>query len=73
MKIKAMDLEYELEAEGELLWDLERGLAHSLRLSGDVRFIVDNSMSVSMGEMHQEIESSQTFAGNQTLTFTTGE
>jgi hypothetical protein len=71
--ISAFDAEYELEAEGELLWHLETGLVHGLHLSGEVRMIVDISMSMKMGENEQAMEVSQTFAGNQTITLSTGE
>lgn len=73
IEFSAMDAEFEYEAEGELLWDLETGLAHSLHLSGEVRMIVDVSMSMSMGDSEQAMEISQTYAGTQTLTLTTGE
>jgi len=73
MDISALDSEYEFEAEGELLWDLEAGLVHALHLSGEVRMIVDMSMSMKMGDNEQSMEISQTYVGNQTLTLTTGD
>jgi len=71
--ISALDSEYGLEAEGELLWSLEAGLVHELSLSGEVRMIVDMSMSMTMGDNEQSMEISQTYVGNQTITLTTGE
>jgi hypothetical protein len=73
MEISAIDTEYELDAEGELLWNLETGLAHALHLSGEVRMIVDSSMSMKMGDQEQSMESSQTFAGNQSIALTIGD
>jgi hypothetical protein len=71
--ISALDGEYEYQAEGELLWNLETGLVHGLHLSGEVRMIVDMAMTMQMGEEEQAMDISQTFAGNQTITLTTGE
>jgi hypothetical protein len=73
VELEAMDMEYELEAEGELLWNLETGLVHALQLSGDLRLLMDQSMSMKMGEESQDMDISMTFTGNQTLTLTTGE
>jgi hypothetical protein len=72
--ISAFDSEYEFEAEGELLWNLDAGIAHAMHLSGEVRVIMDISMSMSMaGQGEQAMEISQTLAGTSTLTLTTGE
>lgn len=71
--ISALDGEYAYEAEGELLWNLESGLIHGLSLSGEVRMIVDMAMGMKMGDEEQSMDISQTFAGNQTITLTTGE
>lgn len=73
MEISALDAEYEYEAEGELLWDLEASLAHGLSLSGEVRMIVDMSMSMKMGDNEQSMDISQTYVGTQTITLTTGD
>jgi hypothetical protein len=73
MDISALDGEYELQAEGELLWNLEAGHVQELHLSGEVRMIVDMSMSMKMGDKAQSMEVSQTYVGNQTITLTTGE
>ena len=73
VEISAMDIEYELEAEGELLWDLETGLVHGLSLSGEVGMIMDMSMNMKMGADERTMDISQTYKGNQTLTLTTGD
>lgn len=73
MKVTAFDGEYEYEAEGELLWNLESGLLHALQLSGELRMIMDVSMSMSMQGMDNDMELSQTYAGSQTLTLTTAQ
>lgn len=71
--ISALDGEYEFDAEGELLWNLETGLVYGLDLSGEVRMIVDMAMSMSMGDEEQAMDISQTFSGSQTISLTTGE
>jgi hypothetical protein len=72
--ISAFDSEYEYEAEGELLWNVEAGMAHALHLSGEVRVIMDISMSMTMaGQGEQAMEISQTLAGTSTIALTTGE
>lgn len=71
MKVTSFDGEYEYEAEGELLWNIETGLLHALQISGELRMIMDVAMSMSMQGNDNEMELSQTYAGNQTLTLTT--
>lgn len=74
LDISAFDSEFAYEAEGELLWDLEAGMARSLHLSGEVRVVMDISMTMSMsGQGEQAMEISQTLSGTQTLTLSTGE
>lgn len=73
LDVSAMDGEYEVQAEGELLWNLQTGVFHSLHLSGEMRMIVDMSMSMKMGENEQSMDISQTFAGTQTISWTAGE
>jgi hypothetical protein len=69
-----MDIEYELEAEGELLWDLETDLVSGLTLSGEMKLLMDMSMDLKMGgEGEKAMDISQTYAGTQTFTLTTGE
>lgn len=73
VEISSFDGEFEYEAEGELLWNVEAGVVHGLHLSGEVRMIIDMSMNMTMGSQgSRSMDMSQTFAGNQTLTLTTG-
>ena len=67
--ITAFDGEYEYEAEGELLWHVESGMPYSLYLSGEVRMLIDISMTI---QGSQNMEQSLTLSGNQTITLTTG-
>jgi len=72
MNITAFDGEFKYDSEGELLWDLETGLPHSLSLSGEMRMILDISMSVETPDGEQSMEQSLTFAGTQTIALATG-
>lgn len=73
-EVSSMDMEYALEAEGELLWNLETGLVAGVHLSGEVRMITDMSMDMKIeGQGERSMEVSQTFTGNQTVTLTTGD
>ena len=71
--LTSLDGEYEIDAEGELLWNLETGVVHELQLSGQMRMVIDMAMSMKMGSNTQSMESSQTFAGTQTISLTTAE
>jgi hypothetical protein len=71
VEVSALDVEYELEAEGELLWDVQAGLVHALHLSGQMRQIVDTTMTMKQGTKSQTMETSQTFTGTQTFSLTT--
>jgi len=73
MDISALDSEFTCELEGELLWDLQAGLPRGLHLSGEMRMIIDISMSMGSTEGNQSVEMSQTYSGTQTLTMTVGE
>ncbi len=70
MELESVDLEFSLDTEGELLWDLEAGHFHSLELSGDSKIIADTAMTVQVGEQDQQMENSMTFGGTQTLSMT---
>jgi hypothetical protein len=71
MKITSLDAEYELDAEGELLWNLQSGLLHALSLSGQMRKIVVTAMTMKLGPTTSSMESSQIFSGTQSFSVTT--
>ena len=73
VNLTAFDVEYSFQAEGELFWNMETGLAQDLHLSGEVRMILDMSMGMKMGDREQNMEMSQNFAGTQTITLKTGD
>ncbi|HVS19987.1 MAG TPA: hypothetical protein VMT18_15385 [Planctomycetota bacterium] len=65
-------LEYELEAQGEVLWNLDRGHLHAARLSGDERYMI--SVNKQSGPVAEPFEISQqsSFRGRVELTYTVG-
>jgi hypothetical protein len=62
-------MEFEFELEGELLWDLEAGRAHSLQLSGDKTFNLTNNQQFEGAGLTIEIASSQEFEGTLELRY----
>lgn len=64
-------LDVAIEADGELLWDLERGRVHALALEGDVSADYDITMSILDG-VHT-FESSQQVSGDLTIRVGLGE
>ncbi len=64
-------LDVAIEADGELLWDLERGRVHALALEGDVSADYDITMSILDG-VHS-FESSQQVSGDLTIRIGLGE
>ncbi len=47
MKFDHMDVDLKIEGEGELIWDLAGGHAHSMELSGPVHVNMDMAMKIS--------------------------
>ena len=64
MKIERMDLEMELDGEGDLYWDPAKGVAHSFELTGTTNLNMDMGMAVSMGEQPMNIEQSFKLSGS---------
>jgi len=70
MEFESVDIEYALEAEGELLWNVAGGHFHSLDLSGTTSFKSDQSMSIKVQGREMNIEQSMEFAGTTTFAAT---
>lgn len=67
MEIDHLDLEFELEAEGTLLWNVKGGHFHSLELSGETNLLVDTGMAMNAGGEEMTIENSVEMSGTMTL------
>jgi hypothetical protein len=73
ISVESADVELEMDAEGELLWDLEGGHIYSLELTGTVRFTEDSSAQVSMQGNSMRVESSSEMSGSFTRSVALGE
>lgn len=69
MEVGSYDFEMTYEGEGQLLWNVERGIAHSLNLSGDLSMIHDVVMEIAMQGQTQDIEQSMTMSGSHSLSY----
>ena len=72
MDVESFDMEFLFEGTGELLWNLEAGVMHSLEISGEITQIIDTSMNMNMNGNEQAIEQSMTMSGSQSVSVTTG-
>jgi len=68
MDVESFDMELAYSGEGELRWNVEKGIAHSLSLSGEQRNIIDTAMSLQMGDQTMEMENSMEMGGEFTFT-----
>ncbi len=63
MTFNSVDVEFEIEAEGQMLWNVAAGHFHSLDLSGTTTFKSSQSMTISAGGRSMPIEQSMEFSG----------
>jgi hypothetical protein len=61
--LESMDMTLSFEGEGDLLWNLETGMFHSIELSGEAAQEVDTAMNLN----GMALEQSMSFAGTQTI------
>jgi hypothetical protein len=73
MEVQSFDVELEFEGEGELLWNLDEGLFHSLSISGEVGMVMDIAMSFEIEGDSKSIEQTMNFKGTQSIAMTAGE
>jgi len=69
METESVDVEFEIAGEGELLWDIEGGHAHSFDFSGPSSARMDIGMKVEVGGQKLEIEQGMELSGTMTLKF----
>ncbi len=67
MSFDSMDIEFEMEGEGELLWDLSKGRAHSFELSGPAHMNMDMAMKLTAGGQSLSLEQSMQMSGTTNL------
>ncbi len=71
MDVKSFDVELSFKGGGELLWNLEKGVLHSLDLSGEVSEAIDMAMDLSVNGQDMAMENSMALSGNQSVSVTT--
>lgn len=71
MSIESMDIEWEFEGKGELLWNVEQGMIYAFDISGEISQTIDTSVSLSVQGMDMEVEQSMVFSGTQSLALST--
>jgi len=67
MEIDHMDVDYKLEATGELLWDLSGGHVHAFDMSGPSHVNMDMAMNLSPGGQKMSIEYGMEMSGTTSL------
>lgn len=70
MDVQSFDSEFVFDGEGELRWNMDAGVLHSLELTGEVDQTMDTSMAMSMGGQDMDIENSMTLSGNSSIKVT---
>lgn len=63
-----MDVDFKMEGEGELVWDLKANHVHSFELSGPVHMNMDMAMKINAQGQNMNIEQSMEMSGTNTLT-----
>ncbi|MBK7643079.1 MAG: hypothetical protein IPJ19_08510 [Planctomycetes bacterium] len=70
METKSVDVEFEISGQGELLWDLEAGHAHSFEFSGPSGARLDIQMGLEVQGRSMDIEQGLELSGTITLKYT---
>jgi hypothetical protein len=71
MEFEHVDVEFELEGEGELLWDASAGRARSFHMSGPTRVQMDMGMSIEVpGQGSMAIEQVMEMSGTSNISVT---
>jgi hypothetical protein len=67
MKVEHMDMEFALEAEGQVLWDVANGQIRMLTLSGKSKVGIDMGMAVSAQGQNMTIENQMAMSGTMDI------
>ena len=67
MDFDHMDIEFKIEGEGQLVWDLESGHAVSFELSGPASATMDMGMKLDMGGQSMNIEQGMQMSGTSSI------
>ena len=70
MKTDSVDVEFEIAGQGELLWDVEAGYAHSFEFSGPASARVDTGMNIEVQDRKMDVQYGMQLSGTVTLKLT---
>jgi hypothetical protein len=70
LSLDRVDVEFALEAKGELLWNITAGHIHSLSIEGDSAMAMDMEMGMDFGGQSMTIEMSMEMSGTLESTIT---
>ena len=62
-----LDLEFEMEAKGQLFWNIKSGHFHSFEMTGSTSIVVDSGMAMNMGGEEMTIENAVEMSGTITM------
>lgn len=63
VEVEHVDMELEIEGEGQLYWNPAAGLAHSFEVTGTMSITMDMAFAISMGEQNMSMEQNLTMSG----------
>jgi hypothetical protein len=63
VEVEHVDMDLEIEGEGQLYWDPAAGLAHSFEMTGKMTIHMDMAFAISMGEQDMTMEQNLTMSG----------
>lgn len=68
--IDHVDVEFGLDGEGELLWDLRAGYARGFTLDGTLEITMDTAMAMAMGDQKLKFDQTMEMSGNYSAKMT---
>jgi hypothetical protein len=68
MSVESFDVEFAFEGEGELRWNLQAGLLHSLTLTGQRKETIDSGMGMKVQGQEMDIENTMDMGGEYDFT-----
>lgn len=63
VEVEHVDMEVEIEGEGQLYWNAAAGVAHSFELGGKMGMTMDMGFAISMGEQNMNMEQNLVMSG----------
>lgn len=63
VEVDHVDMEIEIEGEGQLYWNPATGIAHAFELNGTMTINMDMAFAISMGEQNMSMEQNLTMSG----------